>query len=132
MPSATDETTEMSGLDRFIARLESAVNDMVELKVITAVGNISVEVNTTTKDGITTSTRTETHKDSRAIISDIDLIDGDIMTAIDNVFVTDEAYASIRNDHLARVNEAQAIVSRNINVLKELATAATQNWVAQS
>ncbi len=132
MPSATDETTEKSGLDKFMARLESAVNDMVELKVITAVGNISVEVTSTTKDGVTTSTRTETHKDSRAIISDIDLIDGDIMTAIDNVFVTDEAYASIRTDHLARVNDAQAIVSRNINVLKELATAATQNWVAQS
>ncbi len=132
MPSATDEATEKSGLDKFMARLESAVNDMVELKVITAVGNISVEVTSTTKDGVTTSTRTETHKDSRAIISDIDLIDGDIMTAIDNVFVTDEAYASIRTDHLARVNDAQAIVSRNINVLKELATAATQNWVAQS
>ena len=132
MPSAKDETEEMSGLEKFMARLESAVNDMVELKVITAVGNISVEVATTTKDGITTTTRTETHKDSRAIISDIDLIDGDIMTAIDNVFVTDEAYASIRTDHLARVDEAQAIVSRNINVLKELATAATQNWVAKS
>ena len=132
MPSAKDETTEMSGLDKFMARLESAVNDMVELKVITAVGNISVEVTNTTKDGVTTSIRTETHKDSRAIISDIDLIDGDIMTSIDNVFVTDEAYASIRTDHLARVNDAQAIVSRNINVLKELATAATQNWVAQS
>jgi len=132
MPSAKDETTEMSGLDKFMARLESAVNDMVKLKVVTAVGNISVEVNSTTKDGITTSTRTETHKDSRAIITDIDLIDGDVMTAIDNVFVTDEAYASIRIDHLARVNDAQAIVSRNINVLKELATAATQNWVAQS
>jgi len=127
-----NEAEEMSGLDKFMARLESAVNDMVELKVITAVGNISVEVNSTTKGGITTSTRTETHKDSRAIITNIDLIDGDIMTAIDNVFVTDEAYASIRTDHLARVNDAQAIVSRNINVLKELATAATQNWVAQS
>ncbi len=123
---------EMSGLEKFMARLESAVNDMVELKVITAVGSISVDVTTTTKDGITTSTRTETHKDSRAIITDIDLIDGDIMTSIDNVFVTDEAYASIRTDHLERVNDAQAIVSRNINVLKELATAATQNWVAQS
>ena len=132
MPSATNEVEEMSGLDKFMVRLESAVNDMVKLKVVTAVGNISVEVNSTTKDGITTSTRTETHKDSRAIITDIDLIDGDVMTAIDNVFVTDEAYASIRTDHLARVSDAQAIVSRNINVLKELATAATQNWVAQS
>ena len=132
MPSATDKPEEMSGLDKFMARLENAVNDMVELKVITAVGSISVEITNTTKDGITTSTRTETHKDSRAIITDIDLIDGDIMTAIDNVFVTDAAYASIRNDHLERVNDAQAIVSRNINVLKELATAATQNWVAQS
>ena len=129
MPNKVEE---MTGLEKFMARLESAVNDMVELKVITAVGNISVEVNSTTKDGITTSTRTETHKDSRAIITNIDLIDGDIMTAIDNVFVTDAAYASIRTDHLARVNDAQAIVSRNINVLKELATAATQNWVAQS
>jgi hypothetical protein len=127
-----NETVEMSGLDRFMARLESAVNDMVELKVITAVGNISVDVTSTTKDGITTTTRTETHKDSRAIITNIDLIDGDIMTSIDNVFVTDGAYASLRNDHVARVNDAQGIVSRNIAVLKELATAASQNWVKQS
>lgn len=132
MPNEANETVEISGLDKFMARLDSAVNDMVQLKVITAVGNISVEVTNTTKDGITTSTRTETHKDSRAIITDIDLIDGDIMTAIDSVFVTNEAYASIRSDHLARVNDAQAIVSRNINVLKELATAATQKWVAES
>lgn len=132
MPNETDETVEMSGLARLMARLEGAVNDMVQLKVITAVGTVSVEVTSTTKDGITTTTRTETHKDSRAMITDIDLIDGDIMTAIDNVFVTDGAYASLRNDHLARVNDAQGIVSRNITVLKELATAASQNWVTQS
>ncbi len=131
MPDNENEAGELSGLDKFMARLESAVNDMVELKVITAVGNISVEVINTTEDGITTSTRTETHKDSRAIISDIDLIDGDIMTAIDNVFITDDAYADIRNEHLARVNDAQAIVSRNINVLKELAVAA-KTWTSQA
>ncbi len=127
----SDNNEELSGLDRLMARLESAINDMTDLKVITAVGNISVEVVNTTEDGITTSIRTETQKDSRAIISDIDLIDGDIMTAIDNIFITDAAYAHIRDEHLARVNDAQAIVSRNINVLKELAATA-QTWNSQA
>ncbi len=127
----SNNNEELSGLDRLMARLESAINDMTDLKVITAVGNISVEVVNTTEDGITTSIRTETQKDSRAIISDIDLIDGDIMTAIDNIFITDAAYAHIRDEHLARVNDAQAIVSRNINVLKELATTA-QTWNSQA
>ena len=54
------------------------------------------------------------------ILSSIDLIDGDISHVMDEAFVNDEGYVGIRDDHLARVQDAQAIVDKNLKTLLDM------------
>ncbi len=106
-----------SSFDQLYEKIEAAVKDLTTLKVITAVGPVDISRKTTTKNGVTEETRVENYQNAKAVLSTIDLIDGDIMTVMDEVFVNDPAYASIREDHLTRIQDAQAIVDKNVKTL---------------
>jgi hypothetical protein len=106
-----------SSFDQLYEKIEAAVKDLTTLKVITAVGAVDISRKTTTKNGVTEETRVENYQNAKAVLSTIDLIDGDIMTVMDEVFVTDAAYAGIREEHLARIQDAQAIVDKNVVTL---------------
>jgi hypothetical protein len=106
-----------SNFDDLYEKVEKAVSALSTLKVITAVGDVDVSQTAVDEDGVKKITRTESYQNAKAILSTIDLIDGDISTIMDEVFVNDAAYEGIRNDHLNRIQHAQEIVDKNINTL---------------
>ena len=113
-----DETK--SSFDKLYEKIENAVSDLTTLKVITAVGDVDVSQTAVVQEGEKQVIRGETYQNAKAILSTIDLIDGDISTVMDEVFVNDPGYTGIRDDHLHRVQDAQAIVDKNIKTLLEM------------
>ena len=111
-----DETK--TSFDALYEKIENAVSDLTTLKVITAVGDVDVSQTAVEQDGEKQVVRGETYQNAKAILSTIDLIDGDISTVMDEVFVNDAGYAGIRDDHLGRVQDAQAIVDKNLKTLE--------------
>jgi hypothetical protein len=106
-----------SSFDQLYDKIETAVKDLTTLKVVTAVGDVDISRKTVTKNGRSHDVRSENYQNAKAVLSTIDLIDGDIMTVMDEVFVNDAAYAGIREAHLARIQDAQAIVDKNVQTL---------------
>lgn len=109
-----------SSFDVLYEKIENAVSDLTTLKVITAVGNVDVSQTAVDENGKKQIVRAETYKNAKAILSTIDLIDGDISTVMDEAFVNDAGYAGIRDDHLLRVLDAQAIVDKNLKTLLDM------------
>ena len=114
---------EKNPFDELYDKIENAVKDLTTLKVVTAVGAVTIGQNSVTENGETRETRTENYQNAKAIISTIDLIDGDIMTVMDEVFVNEATYASIRDEHLERIKSAQEIVDKNMQTLLTLVKA---------
>lgn len=106
-----------SSFDKLYEKIENAVSDLTTLKVVTAVGDVDVSQTAVDQDGKKQITRGETYQNAKAILSTIDLIDGDISTVMDEAFVNDAGYASIRDEHLNRLQDAQDIVDKNIKTL---------------
>ncbi len=115
--------TEKNPFDELYDKIENAVKDLTTLKVVTAVGAVTIGQNSVTENGETRETRVESYQNAKAIISTIDLIDGDIMTVMDEVFVNEATYASIRDEHLERIKSAQEIVDKNMQTLLTLVKA---------
>lgn len=114
---------EKNPFDELYDKIENAVKDLTTLKVVTAVGAVTIGQNNVTENGETRETRVENYQNAKAIISTIDLIDGDIMTVMDEVFVNEATYASIRDEHLERIKSAQEIVDKNMQTLLTLVKA---------
>jgi hypothetical protein len=114
---------EKNPFDELYDKIENAVKDLTTLKVVTAVGDVTISQNSVTENGETRETRAENYQNAKAIISTIDLIDGDIMTVMDEVFVKEASYAIIRDEHLERIKSAQQIVDSNIKTLLALVKA---------
>ncbi|PIE81554.1 MAG: hypothetical protein CSA11_04245 [Chloroflexi bacterium] len=106
-----------SNFDVLYEKIENAVSDLTTLTVITAVGDVKVSQTAVQEDGKKKRVRSETYQNAKAILSKIDLIDGDINTVMDEAFVNDAGYAGLRDNHLNRVQDAQAIVDKNIKTL---------------
>ncbi len=109
-----------SSFDVLYDKIEKAVSDLTTLKVITAVGNVDVSQTAVDQNGEKRVVRAETYQNAKAILSTIDLIDGDISTVMDEAFVNDAGYVGIRDDHLLRVQDAQAIVDKNLKTLLDM------------
>lgn len=100
---------------------EKAINELQKLSVLeinTVVGefsfvdnssNLKVDLNSKTND---------------KIVSRINLLSGDITTAMSDKFVSD--YKELREYHLIRENQGHEIIKRNITVLKEISTTIIQ------
>ncbi|MGI0000773.1 MAG: hypothetical protein ACRD6Q_06080 [Nitrososphaeraceae archaeon] len=111
-----------NSFENLFKRIESAVDDMTTLKIVTAVGNVTISEEDKSVDDEGTKIRTEKYENAKAIITKIDLIDGDFETTIDVAFTTaeDTSYSTIYQDHMARIKEGHAIVEKNITTLKML------------
>ncbi|HSG15000.1 MAG TPA: hypothetical protein VLE70_01595 [Anaerolineae bacterium] len=114
---------EKSAFDQLYDKVEAAVADLTTLKVVTAVGDVNLSQEVVEKDGVKSQTHAETYQNAKAILSTIDLIDGDIMTVIDEVFINEGSYIPVRDDHLERIQSAQEIVEANVKLLKSLVDA---------
>jgi len=90
----------------FIATLSTALSNLTTLEIVTTVVPVDVSSDEVTPGGKAMRTR-------------IDLLDGDIRTEIDPVFLTEE-YRLIRDLHTAREQSGNTIVQDNIKTLEEL------------
>ena len=96
----------------FFDKIISAANNLVNLKIITFVGDYNIDKDTNL---VFDSSKPVTD----AIISNINLVDGDITTAIAEKFMA-APYDVIRDYHNKREEQGQAIISRNVDMLKDL------------
>jgi hypothetical protein len=110
-----------TSFDKLYKKIENAVKDLTTLKVVTAVGDVTITETIKKVDGEDQQTRAEQYLNAKAIVSTIDLVDGDIETIMDGVFASDNAaYNKIRDEHMLRIKDAHDIVGNNVKVLKEL------------
>jgi hypothetical protein len=112
-----------TSFDELYDKIENAVKNLTTLKVVTAVGDVTIGQSSVTEAGAIRETRTENYQNAKAILSTIDLIGGDIITVMDEVFAKDTVYASIRDDHMERIKGAQEIVNQNVQTLLALVKA---------
>ena len=112
-----------SAFEKLYDKVEAAVADLTTLKVVTAVGDVNLSQEVVEENGVKSQKHAETYQNAKAILSTIDLIDGDIMTVIDEVFINEESYIPVRDDHLERIQSAQGIVEANVKLLKSLVDA---------
>lgn len=98
----------------FIETFKSASADLATLKIRTLIGKFTVQ-----EDGKIDSLDL-TDENNQAIESRIDLIDGDITTAMSNKFVTDPDYSKLREFHLKREHAGHDIIMNNINAIKAI------------
>ena len=116
----------MADLSSIINTAKSYLEDVVHLRVITAVGDFSAKYDAGTK----TWSVEPTAENNNAILTDIDLVQGDIVNLVPQALVSD-SNAAIRDFHSNQVEKAEGIVKANIAALKGmievLTTAEAQN-----
>ncbi|MBI4300188.1 MAG: hypothetical protein HY677_03555 [Chloroflexi bacterium] len=104
-----------------LTTIKNALEKLVSLEIVTAVGPI--------KGGETSNADIDWDQNPKVILTRIDLLQGDIKTVFDPVFVTGE-YQSLRDFHANREKEGHEIVLKNIAALRALYSLA-QEWLGQ-
>jgi hypothetical protein len=107
----------MAGLEKIIAKLEQVADNIVNLRVITAVGDFEI----VEQDGQRTDVRTKNSGSNAAMLTEINLAEGDIKVKVDRYF-EDPANKASRDYHEQQVANAQAIVKSNIESIEALVT----------
>jgi hypothetical protein len=97
-----------SALQRIIKKISDAIEELVTLRITTAVGAVDW-----TKD------QGAQPANCKAMESTINLLDGDIKTLIDQAFVTGD-FKDLRSFHQDREKQGHEIVQGNIAALKAL------------
>ena len=105
----------MAGLENVIAKLEQVANNIVNLRVITAVGDFEI----VEQDGERADVRTKNSGSNAAMLTEINLAEGDIKVKVDRYF-EDPANKASRDFHEQQVANAQAIVKSNIESIESL------------
>jgi len=97
-------------------KVVDALKAIQELKIITVVGKITI------KNTFDPGTRTITiDGEQQAIVSSIDLVQGDITHGIDPAFAPGKDDA-LRDFHERQVKQGNDIIVRNITILKDIVT----------
>ncbi len=94
--------------ETFISKTIDGLAKLTRLDVNTLVGNYSFTADSTIK----------TDSTAERMCSQINLLSGDITTAMTEKFVSD--YKKLREYHVMRESQGHEIVKRNIEVLKEI------------
>ncbi len=103
----------------FLDSLKSALEKMVTLEIITVVGETSVEVQNGQKT-------VKVPSSSKAIVTRIDLIQGNEITSMDPSFLTGDL-EQLRDFHSARVSHGLQTVKDNVEALEALAKLAVSD-----
>jgi hypothetical protein len=103
----------MSDKNSFLTAAITGLSELTRLEVNTLVGNYAFNQDANKKN-------TTIKNDSTAdrMCSQINLLTGDISTAMTEKFVAD--YKDLREYHMMRESQGHEIVKRNIEVLKEI------------
>ena len=97
-------------------KIIAALNALQELQIITVVGKVTI------KNAFDPGTRTITiADDQQALVSSIDLVQGDIIHGIDPAFAPGQD-AALREFHERQVKLGNDIIIRNITMLKDIVT----------
>ena len=100
----------MPDLSKFMKYAQSIVNDVLHLRIVTAVGEFSVSKEDD-QWKIDPATR-----DNSAILTDINIVQGDVVNLIPKEFAAESS--PVRDFHSAQVEKAENIVRANIAALK--------------
>lgn len=111
------------GTKAILDKIKGAVEDGLKLRVVTVVGDI-----TATKAPGDRNTKFVVHGTQKedgadpAIETRMDLIDGDIQTAIHEKFVADDKFKPVLQMHMDRETLAQQRLAKNLELVKQLYT----------
>lgn len=108
--------------NKTITKLREALENLVTLEIITAVGKVKFPPPNTGNqphDDHTILPDIDYEQPSKTILSKINLLQGDIKTVFDSEFVTGE-YAALREFHAEREKQGHDIIKENIKAIKEL------------
>lgn len=111
MTTATSERAE-----GFLEKVQNILEDLLEVKVVTVVGNLSVTI-TTDGDSTTTSLESKQLNDN-AIVTVVKLTDGDVTTVISPDLL---ANAELRSLHATQVAASLEVLPRHLKELVEVA-----------
>ncbi len=103
----------MSDKKTFLTATITGLSELTRLEVNTLVGNYTFNQDENKKN---TSIKNDSTADR--MCSQINLLTGDITTAMTEKFVTD--FKDLREYHMMRESQGHEIVKRNIEVLKEI------------
>jgi hypothetical protein len=106
-----------SKLEALLEEIKNAVAEFKTLEIVTVVG--TVIPGESVKD-----LSFKFDKNSKTILTRIDILDGDITTVIDEAYVTGD-YQSLREFHAQREEKGYSIVRNNIAAIRELFSAAS-------
>mgnify|MGYP000091054885 CR=1 FL=1 len=102
-------------------KIRSAVDDGLKLRVVTVVGDITATKAPGDRNTkfLVQGTQKEGGADP-AIETRIDLIDGDVQTAIHEKFVADDKFKPVLQMHMDRETLAQQRLAKNLELVKQL------------
>jgi len=103
----------MADLNNIIAKAKDYLDNVVHLRVITAVGDFSATYDENTKKWSVAPGGGQ----NSAILTDIDLVQGDIVNLMPQSMASETNYA-VRDFHSAHVEKAEGIVRANVAALK--------------
>lgn len=105
-------------LNELIVKIKSAIENLVTLEIVTAVGDVKFQPKSDNeKDKIIATI--DYNSAPKAILTKIDLLQGDIQTVLHEDFVTGN-YSGLRDFHAAREAEGHAIIKENLAALEQL------------
>ena len=115
-PAARAEAARAETAQSFFTKAKQALNDLLEVKVVTLVANIDVIVET---EGDSTRTTIASKQVSdNAIVTIFKLVDGDVTTVISEALL---ANAEARALHSAQVADSLEVLPRNLKLLVGIA-----------
>jgi hypothetical protein len=100
----------------FLDKLQNAFKDLVEVKVVTIVGDVPVTI--TTEGDSTKTTIGDKAVEGKALITVVKLLDGDVTTAVPEEHLGN---AELRAMHAQQVARSLEVIPRNLNMLVDMA-----------
>ena len=105
-------------LNELIASIKDAIVNLVTLEIVTAVGDVRFQPKSAEeKDKIIAMI--DYSKEPKAILTKVDLLQGDIQTVFHEDFVTGN-YKELKEFHAAREKQGHEIIKENLAALDKL------------
>ena len=111
-PQTPDKLRE--SLEKLMTKIQRAVEEIVTLKVVTVVGNVTLDDPSKPEGELAVD-------DSHVMKTEIDLLQGDIVSVVDKWYLQ-AANKTMRDQHEKREAQGQDTIRKNLATLKELAT----------
>jgi hypothetical protein len=110
-------------LNELIDSIKEAMANLVTLEIVTAVGNVKFQPKSAEEEKIVATI--DYSKEPKAILTKIDLLQGDVQTVFHEEFVTGN-YKKLKKFHTAQEKQAHEIVKDNLAALERLFQ--LRNW----